>query len=209
MSEAADVLVPETAGNGPGLDRLTLEHRVDRLEAELAEAKAQIQLLRALLEIDPLTGLYNRRGLERAFHQIAARCKRHDTPATLVMIDLDDFKQVNDMHGHAEGDHLLKRIAEFLLKHIRTTDAAARLSGDEFCLLLDGMPADAAARKMLDLRQKLRLAIGAPPPAGRSVSFSCGVAAIGGATDFAVTLAEADAAMYRDKAGKAARTPAS
>jgi diguanylate cyclase (GGDEF)-like protein len=126
-------------------------------------------------------------------------------PACLVMIDLDDFKQVNDTHGHAEGDHLLKRIAEFFLKHIRTSDVAARLSGDEFCLLLDGTDQPMTDRKMLELRQKLRHVIGAPPPSGRSVSFSYGTSPIDGSRDFDVILADADASMYRDKDRKAAR----
>jgi diguanylate cyclase (GGDEF)-like protein len=180
--------------------------RVRMLEQELAEARGQVQLLRALLEVDALTGLFNRRGLERAFAQVAARCRRHQTPATLVMIDLDDFKQVNDTYGHAEGDHLLKRISAFFLRNIRTNDVAARLGGDEFCVILDGIEAEAAARKMLDLRQKLRLAIGAPPPSGRSVSFSFGVVAIDGATELETVVADADAAMYRDKNAKPERT---
>lgn len=91
---------------------------------------ASLERLELLAITDPLTGLYNRRGLDLLFAQHA------DAPMALLAIDIDDFKQVNDSHGHGAGDALLARIADILRQSVRVCDIVARTGGDEFLILL-------------------------------------------------------------------------
>lgn len=84
---------------------------------------------------DPLTHLYNRRGLGEVAQHVIALCDRSQQNATLASIDLDGFKGINDKHGHEAGDQVLRWFASQLLKHFRKSDVVARLGGDEFCVL--------------------------------------------------------------------------
>lgn len=86
--------------------------------------------------VDPLTGLYNRRFAERTLKAEMARAQRKGYPLTLVLFDLNSFKQINDRFGHAAGDLVLKEFADRLAKAVREADVAARLGGDEFMLML-------------------------------------------------------------------------
>ncbi len=116
----------------------------------LAEAEKQSMT-------DALTGLYNRRSLESLMQREVALAERHTLPLALVMIDMDKFKQVNDAHGHAAGDHLLKSFADCVRITLRKTDLAFRYGGDEFVIAL---PQTAIAQAM-QVVQKLRQAFGA------------------------------------------------
>ncbi len=89
-----------------------------------------------LAALDPLTGLYNRRSGEQRLAEEMSRARRHDRPLTILLLDLDGLKQVNDRFGHAAGDLLLKAFAERLNRAIRGSDLAVRLGGDEFLVLL-------------------------------------------------------------------------
>ena len=109
---------------------------INRLRIELAERQFQSSLWRNLALVDPLTGLYNRRFAERHVKAEIARARRRGYPLTFVLLDLDNFKQVNDRFGHPAGDAVLKGFADRLAEVIREGDLAARLGGDEFMLLL-------------------------------------------------------------------------
>lgn len=100
----------------------------------------------ALATIDELTRLTNRRGFRLHLEQALGLCSRGELEATLVFMDLDEFKQINDRHGHAEGDRVLRLVAETLKKNCRQSDMPARLAGDEFVVLLsDSVETDADA----------------------------------------------------------------
>ncbi len=86
--------------------------------------------------IDELTGISNRRGFNMISEYSLALCLRHKRPATIALLDLNDFKPINDNYGHAEGDKVLKFFAESLKDFFRDSDLVARLGGDEFCILL-------------------------------------------------------------------------
>jgi diguanylate cyclase (GGDEF)-like protein len=116
----------------------------------LAEAEKQSMT-------DGLTGLYNRRSLESLMQREVALAERHGVPLSLVMIDMDKFKQVNDAHGHAAGDHLLKSFADCVRITLRKTDLAFRFGGDEFVIAL---PQTGVAQAM-QVVHKLRQAFGA------------------------------------------------
>jgi diguanylate cyclase (GGDEF)-like protein len=109
---------------------------LNRLRLNLAEQQAHSAFWRNLALVDPLTGLYNRRFAERRLKAEIARCQRKGYDLTLVLFDLNLFKQTNDRFGHAAGDAVLREFAARLTTAIREADVAARLGGDEFLLLL-------------------------------------------------------------------------
>jgi diguanylate cyclase (GGDEF)-like protein len=116
---------------------------VMRLRSQLADqiqSLAKVESLATevykLAALDQLTGLYNRRSGEQRLAQEMSRAQRHGRPLTLLLMDIDGLKQVNDTHGHAAGDLVLKGFAERLQKAIRGSDLAVRLGGDEFMVLL-------------------------------------------------------------------------
>ena len=109
---------------------------INRLRLELAEKQSHSVLWRDLALVDPLTGLYNRRYSERRLKEEISRAERRGYALTLVLFDLNDFKQINDRYGHPAGDLVLKEFGDRLGKAVRVADLAARLGGDEFMLLL-------------------------------------------------------------------------
>jgi diguanylate cyclase (GGDEF)-like protein len=112
----------------------------------LAEAEKQSMT-------DALTGLYNRRSMDQLLQREVALCDRHDHPLSLVMIDLDRFKEINDTHGHAAGDHMLRAFADCVRITLRKTDLAFRYGGDEFVIALPQTPLYQAQQVVQKLRQ--------------------------------------------------------
>jgi diguanylate cyclase (GGDEF)-like protein len=102
---------------------------------------------------DALTGLYNRRSLEQLMTREVALSERHGVPLSVVMIDLDRFKEINDRHGHAAGDHLLKAFADCVRITLRKTDLAFRYGGDEFVIALPQTPLHQAEQVVQKLKQ--------------------------------------------------------
>jgi diguanylate cyclase (GGDEF)-like protein len=149
---------------------------------------------------DFLTGLRNRRYLELILERELFRVARYGRPLSLVILDLDGFKAVNDTHGHEVGDRVLRALARCLEEHLRQSDRAVRLGGEEFAVLLPetGLP------QALRLAERLRRAVAAlkVPPAER-LSASFGVAQAGPTDSPLSLLKRADEALYRAKrAGK-------
>ncbi len=125
---------------------------IKRLRTQLAgqiELMASLRLraneYHKLSMIDPLTGLYNRRFAEHRLQAEVDRSRRYGHPLTIVMIDLNDFKQINDKHGHVAGDMVLKEFANRLGRSIRVSDLAVRMGGDEFLALLPECPEEQVA----------------------------------------------------------------
>jgi diguanylate cyclase (GGDEF)-like protein/PAS domain S-box-containing protein len=106
---------------------------------------------------DPLTGLYNRRYMEEFLKEYMTNVTKREHPLAIIMIDIDHFKNFNDIHGHAGGDSLLRELAQFLQSHIRGEDIACRYGGEEFILILPGIPLHLAQRRAEQLRQEARL----------------------------------------------------
>jgi diguanylate cyclase (GGDEF)-like protein len=109
---------------------------IKRLRRQLAEKQGHSDILRNLALIDPLTGLYNRRFAEQRLAAEVSRSERKGHPLTVMTLDLNDFKHINDTYGHAAGDQVLRKFALRLNKVIRGSDLAVRLGGDEFLVLL-------------------------------------------------------------------------
>lgn len=104
---------------------------------------------------DPLTGLWNREKLANVFSREKERALQDGTPLSLILIDLDHFKSVNDRYGHDAGDGALAFVAQTLINRLRTIDLATRVGGEEFAVLLPGTPGDIARRIAEDLRRNL------------------------------------------------------
>ena len=150
--------------------------------------------------VDELTGIANRRQCEDALPSEIARAERFGTPLTLVIADLDDFKAINDRHGHAVGDDVLREFASVLRATVRETDLAGRWGGEEFLLLLPG--ADAAGG--VQLADRIRSALAERSFLGTdgevaSVTCSFGVAQLQPSDDGRELFAAADRALYQAK----------
>ena len=113
-----------------------LRAEIERLREELILAKVKIAEMEERADVDPLLDIFNRRGFERELKRSLAYVDRYGTEAALVYIDLDGFKAVNDRHGHAAGDAVLKAVAGRLTNHVRASDVVARLGGDEFAVVM-------------------------------------------------------------------------
>jgi diguanylate cyclase (GGDEF)-like protein len=113
-----------------------LRHEVADQMQSLAKVETLASEVYKLAALDQLTGLYNRRSGEQRLAQEISRAQRHGRPLTVLLMDLDGLKQINDRHGHAAGDTVLKGFADRLQRAIRGSDLAVRLGGDEFMALL-------------------------------------------------------------------------
>jgi diguanylate cyclase (GGDEF)-like protein len=129
------------------LGEQTLNAANESLQRQLTEIHALQARLSEQANRDPLTGLYNRRYLDTTLVRELARCERAGQPLSLMMIDIDHFKQVNDCYGHPVGDEVLKELATMLSEQARTADIACRFGGEEFLLVLPDMPAHIALQR--------------------------------------------------------------
>jgi diguanylate cyclase len=118
--------------------------RVAQTEREIEKLKADLQQALTLVQVDQLTHSLNRRGLEKAFAREAARSERYGLPLCLVMIDLDNFKLINDRYGHPAGDEALVHLARTMVTSLRPNDVIARYGGEEFVVLLPDSGQEAA-----------------------------------------------------------------
>jgi diguanylate cyclase (GGDEF)-like protein len=182
---------------------MRLAAEVERLEGELAAARARMAALEVYAEIDPLTEILNRRGFERELARALAHTKRYGTPAALLYLDLDGLKPVNDGHGHAAGDAVLRAVAAVLARHVRESDVVARLGGDEFGVLMWHLSETDARRKALLLESAVARTTAAHAGVALTVGASVGAAALLPLDRPADVLERADRAMYERKAAKA------
>jgi diguanylate cyclase (GGDEF)-like protein len=174
--------------------RYELELIADILGVNLVNGK----LYRAAYR-DPLTDLRARRGMEEALLDEHARSRRHGRPFSIVMLDVDGFKGVNDEHGHAVGDDLLRELAGILRAGVRTYDLVARYGGDEFTVVMPEAPSDSALTVAERLRRRVEEEL--RTPGGAPVTVSVGVATWSGDPEDAASavVRRADAALYEAK----------
>jgi diguanylate cyclase (GGDEF)-like protein len=178
------------------------EHVLYPLAAIVAVALLSTALLSSDLEhrseavVDPLTGMLNRNALMTRVVELAQQSAITREPVSLIVGDLDRFKQINDGHGHAAGDAVLKDVAYVIRKQLRAYDLAYRLGGEEFLIVLPGAHPEHAAT----VAGGLRAAIERMPVAGLHVTMSFGVAGSApGGFDYESVFAEADLALYEAK----------
>ncbi|MBI4603924.1 MAG: sensor domain-containing diguanylate cyclase [Planctomycetes bacterium] len=174
---------------------------VNDLEVKVDCEKERSETLKKLSERDALTGLANRRELERIFESYQKLRRESGLVFSVIMIDIDRFKQVNDVHGHPMGDEVLKRVARTLESSLRDGDCVARLGGEEFVVLARG----ATLNHAVDLAERLRQAIEAAemPEPLRKVTISLGVSSVGppaaGSGEERDLIVLADKALYEAK----------
>lgn len=182
--------------------RVTPE-KLHRAELEIEALKSELVQMRKLVHVDHLTGTLNRSGLEQAFAREAARADRSNEPLGVALLDIDDFKMLNDQHGHQAGDAALVHLAQVIRNTVRPSDVVVRFGGEEFLFLLPGsqpnQTAGALQRLQDDLdRQPLIFA-----ERELKLTFSAGVAVRKRKQARDQVIASADQALYEAKrAGK-------
>ena len=166
---------------------------------DISERRRFEQRLRYLADHDSLTGLANRRRFRGELEQQIAFYARYGGQGAVLILDVDHFKNVNDTAGHQAGDTVIREIAELLRARARVSDAVARLSGDEFAVLLPQTDREGAIRFAEDLRREVRLQL--TPSGPEPITVSIGVAMFGGETEEGgePALVAADLAMYEAK----------
>ena len=185
--------VPDVQADGSVAGVYGLTHDMTRL-------KETEEKLTRLARVDSLTGIANRRMFVESLHQAIERSRRYGASLALAYLDIDLFKKINDTHGHAVGDEVLKEFARRLQASVRATDTVARLSGDEFVIIIDELKHAADCR---NLAEKIAAAVRIPfHVAGMqlNVTTSVGVSLYGGGAEtHEQLLANADHALYEAK----------
>ncbi len=193
---------------------------VDELRNEQGDLKESllVQLLMTVIQhgrFDALTGLYNRRYLMEGLTREMARAQRYAVPLSILLLDLDHFKRINDTYGHLMGDTVLETIGTLLRDTLRAIDIPGRYGGEEFCVVLPETPMEDACLLAERIRQRVAAAV-FQAPGGLPVAITCsiGVAQLReGPRDIAAMLEDADRALYQAKASgrnrvMVAQTPA-
>ena len=170
--------------------------QAEAMEAHVASRSRELE---SQANTDPLTGLGNLRALQRQLGILLDVRKRYQHPFAVLLMDIDGLKRINDAHGHAAGDRVLMQVGMSLRRSIRSVDTAARIGGDEFCVLLPEQDLKSAAKLAARLATAIEEEVAAPGEP--SVTVSIGVAASPEHGDEAEALIDtADRAMYRAKA---------
>lgn len=194
---------PSGAVAGFAVDINELKDRESALNAQIERSKTLENQLRELANTDSLTGLPNRRAFLERLETELARVERYGEPLSVIMIDIDNFKSINDAHGHSFGDEVIARIAATVASVLRTPlDLIGRLGGEEFAVLLPATGVDGA----WECAERMRIAVAEVPfESGGElmrVTASFGIAAVAaGDQQGSDVMSRADTALYRAKAG--------
>ncbi|HZH39405.1 MAG TPA: GGDEF domain-containing protein [Gemmatimonadales bacterium] len=133
-----------------------LNVRGEAIDATIVD-RSELGSLHHLAISDVLTDLYDRRYFDQALRRETERCRRYGTPVSVLLLDLDDFKDVNDRFGHQAGDEVLRQMGDLIRAHVRGADIPCRVGGDEFAIILTGTPQPEALR----MAQRLRVGVAA------------------------------------------------
>lgn len=170
--------------------RTRLQH--DRLTQELNAAREEART-------DALTGLWNRKAFEEQLQIQTAISRRYDLPLTLVLLDIDHFKNINDTRGHAIGDAVLKELAQRLRASVRDADLTTRYGGDEFALLLPQTHLDGGCQVAERICHHVASALASFPAIENPITLSAGVASLNPRESSADLVHRADSALYESK----------
>jgi diguanylate cyclase len=180
-------------------EMVSLRQQVVDAEARIRELEQQLEQMGELVREDQLTGALNRRGLDEAWSRESARAARRGTPLCVALIDLDDFKRLNDSHGHAAGDAALAHLVRVARRTLRTMDVVCRFGGEEFAVLLPDTPPGHALQAIERLRQELARRVLVHAEHVLELRFSAGVTQCRDGENLAAAMERADAALYQAK----------
>jgi len=182
----------------------TAEQRLRSTNNELRALQRDLSVAQESAERDPLTGLLNRRALEQALARAVETARKADAALSVAFCDIDHFKRLNDVHGHAVGDRVLRLVGDCLSEDADDRTFVGRQGGEEFVVLFEGLPVIEAAARIDAIRDTLSKRMlrsrSDGMPIGR-ISFSAGVAALNGEESGEDLLNRADQALYRAKEG--------
>ena len=180
-----------------------MRKKVEAAELEVARLQQELASASELVRLDPLTGVLNRKGMDDALDTEVSRTKRHGSHLCLALLDIDNFKKLNDALGHAAGDAALVHLAKVVGETIRPEDTLARYGGEEFVVLLPNTALEDAITAMTRVQRELTRRFFLHNNDKVLITFSCGVAEIGANETAPDALKRADNAMYLAKrAGK-------
>lgn len=166
-----------------------------------AQLETKNKELDRMLSVDPLTRAGNRTALEQALRRVKSQFDRHKVPVSLIMVDLDHFKKINDVYGHAEGDEVLKRVSRLIQQRLRPTDHLYRFGGEEFVIITETTQMDQAAVLAEDIRKRIEaINSEADDPKTYTMTISSGLAQLRSQESADQWLARADKVMYKAKA---------
>lgn len=172
-------------------------------EAELIQLHQDLDNASALARRDPLTDALNRKGLEEALAREIASMRRKDTALSISLLDIDNFKKLNDRLGHEAGDRALVHLADVTRRNLRPSDTLARYGGEEFVVLMPDTVLEQGIEAMARLQRELTKAIYMADNEKVLITFSAGVAQLSAEESGADAIRRADQAMYLAKrAGK-------
>ncbi len=176
---------------------------VQEAENRIHELESQLEQMSELVREDQLTGSLNRRGLDDVFEREVARADRRKTPLCIALLDLDDFKRLNDTYGHITGDQALIHLVRVIKDTLRTMDVIARFGGEEFLMLLPDTSLEAAVQTVTRVQRELTKRIFMHKHERLLITFSAGVALRQPGEEQTVLIKRADDALYKAKhAGK-------
>lgn len=176
-----------------------------RLKSQHADLQAAMARLQELATRDELTRTHNRRHMGELLAQQQAQHRRLGGAMSIALIDIDLFKSVNDRHGHAVGDEVLRSFARLVQQHLRVHDQLGRWGGEEFLLLMPHTPRDDAVRALERLLEHLVRVSPQVMPQGLAITFSAGIAEVSAQESVDAAIERADQAMYRAKGAGRAR----
>lgn len=179
------------------------QRHVSVAEAKIRQLERELSDLSDKVRIDQLTGVLNRRGLEEAFVKEVSRAQRGESQLSVALLDIDNFKKLNDTLGHDAGDKALQHLANIVKETIRPTDVVARFGGEEFVILLPNTPLNEGVEAVVRLQRELTKKFFLHNNERLLVTFSAGVALFKQDEDQSSVLQRADKAMYlAKKSGK-------
>ncbi len=180
-------------------EMVAAREEVQQAEAKIQELESKLEELSELALEDGLTGSLNRRGLDDAFEREMARAERRKSPLCVALLDLDDFKRLNDTYGHSAGDGALKHLVQIIKDTLRSMDVVGRFGGEEFLIVLPDTDLPDAVRTITRLQRELTKRIFMHDNSKVLITFSAGVALRAPGEAQAALVGRADAALYKAK----------
>lgn len=173
--------------------------RARKAEARIAELQHELDEASRLMRHDQLTGALNRRGLEETFEKESARALRRDVSLCIALLDIDNFKRLNDTYGHQTGDEALIHLVKIIQENLRPNDIVARLGGEEFIIIYPESDLEQATAALVRLQRELTKAYFMADDKKLLITFSAGVSVWSPGESMEAVIGRADGAMYQAK----------